>query len=238
MEYALTTNGAAVYRLRDHLAIYTDYLDTDLAAEFDGTDAGSWSCWPPSLPTARGYAVDRQMSLLPRLPLARARQGLSPHQPQPAEGPGVLDPAAGQGGKFSLNFVHGPDGQWVDYDKLKVVLADHPDLSVVSGGTDNLEITSPTATKGDGAAGPGGLSGDPQGADHGLRRLGERPGDAEGRWLSVAMANCEDCIRPYVDAVTGSNEEDGVAQAITSTFSLKRPGDALHQQCIPYLCRF
>lgn len=213
VEYALTSNGAAVYRLRDNLAIYTDYLDTDLAAELMERML-DLELLATFFADGQGYAVDWQMSLLPRLPLSEPVKDYLRTSRILLKDPVSLIRQRGKVEKFSLNFVHGPDGQWVDYDKLKVVLDRHPDLSVVSGGTDNLEITSPTATKGTALLALADFLGIPR---EQTMACGDSENDLEmlkAAGFSVAMANCEDCIRPYVDAVTGSNEEDGVAQAI------------------------
>lgn len=213
VEYALTTNGAAVYRLRDHQPIYTNYLDTDLAAELMERML-PLELMATFFAQGQGYAVRRQMSLLDRLPLEEPIKDYLRSSRKLLEDPVAFIRQHGKVEKFSLNFVHGPDGQWVDYDGLKAILADHPDLSVVSGGTDNLEITSPTASKGTALLALADFLGIPRDQ---TMACGDSENDLEmlkAAGFSVAMANCEDCIRPYVDAVTGTNEEDGVAQAI------------------------
>ena len=68
VEYALTSNGAAVYRLKDNQAIYTNYLDTDLAAELMERML-PLELMATFFADGQGYAVQQQMSLLPRLPL-------------------------------------------------------------------------------------------------------------------------------------------------------------------------
>lgn len=213
VEYALTSNGAAVYRLRDNRAIYTNYLDTDLAAELmEGMLP--LELMATFFADGQGYAVARQMSLLPRLPLDEPVKAYLRASRKLLEDPVAFIRQQGKVEKFSLNFVHGPDGGWVDYDKLKVMLDRHPELSVVSGGTDNLEITAPTASKGTALLALADFLGIPH---EQTMACGDSENDLEmlkAAGFSVAMANCEDCIRPYVDAVTGTNEEDGVAQAI------------------------
>lgn len=213
VEYALTTNGAAVYRLRDHQPIYTNYLDTDLAGELMERML-KLELMATFFADGQGYAVEQQMALLDRLPLDEPVKAYLRTSRKLLEDPVAFIRQHGKVEKFSLNFVHGPDGQWVDYDGLKAILADHPDLSVVSGGTDNLEITSPTASKGTALLALADFLGIPRDQ---TMACGDSENDLEmlkAAGFSVAMANCEDCIRPYVDAVTGTNEEDGVAQAI------------------------
>ena len=213
VEYALTSNGAAVYRLKDNQAIYTNYLDTDLAAELMERML-PLELMATFFADGQGYAVQQQMSLLPRLPLDEPIKAYLRSSRKLLEDPVAFIRQHGKIEKFSLNFVHGPDGKWIDYDGLKNILDDHPDLSVVSGGTDNLEITSPTASKGTALLALADYLGIPRDQ---TMACGDSENDLEmlkAAGFSVAMANCEDCIRPYVDAVTGTNEEDGVAQAI------------------------
>lgn len=213
VEYALTSNGAAVYRLKDNQAIYTNYLDTDLAAELMERML-PLELMATFFADGQGYAVQQQMSLLPRLPLDEPIKAYLRSSRRLLEDPVAFIRQHGKIEKFSLNFVHGPDGKWIDYDGLKNILDDHPDLSVVSGGTDNLEITSPTASKGTALLALADYLGIPRDQ---TMACGDSENDLEmlkAAGFSVAMANCEDCIRPYVDAVTGTNEEDGVAQAI------------------------
>ena len=116
--------------------------------------------------------------------------------------------------KFSLNFIHTPGGTWVDYPQVQALLEEHPGLSVVSGGTDNLEITAPTASKGTALL----ALADHLGIPHEqTMACGDSENDLEmlkAAGFAVAMANSEACILPYADAVTASNEEDGVAKAI------------------------
>lgn len=213
VEYALTSNGAAVYRLKDNQAIYTNYLDTDLAAELMERML-PLELMATFFADGQGYAVQQQMSLLPRLPLDEPIKAYLRSSRKLLEDPVAFIRQHGKIEKFSLNFVHGPDGKWIDYQGLKNILDDHPDLSVVSGGTDNLEITSPTASKGTALLALADYLGIPRDQ---TMACGDSENDLEmlkAAGFSVAMANCEDCIRPYVDAVTGTNEEDGVAQAI------------------------
>lgn len=213
VNYALTSNGAAVYDLREQRPIYTNYLDTELAAELMERML-PLELMATFFAAGQGYAVRRQMSLLDRLPLEEPIKDYLRASRKLLEDPVAFIRQHGKVEKFSLNFLHGPDDQWVDYEGLKAILADYPDLSVVSGGTDNLEITSPTASKGTALLALADHLGIPH---HQTMACGDSENDLEmlkAAGFSVAMANCEDCIRPYVDAVTGTNEEDGVAQAI------------------------
>ncbi len=213
VEYALTSNGAALYRLRDRQPIYTDYLDTGLAAELMER-LSSLELMATFFAAGRGYAVQRQLALLPRLSVSQAVKDYLATSRQPLEDPVDFIRQNGRVEKFSLNFIHTPGGTWVDYPQVQALLEEHPGLSVVSGGTDNLEITAPTASKGTALL----ALADHLGIPHEqTMACGDSENDLEmlkAAGFAVAMANSEACILPYADAVTASNEEDGVAKAI------------------------
>lgn len=213
VEYALTSNGAAVYRLSDGAAIHTDYLDTALAAELMER-LGKLEIMATFFAAGRGYASDRQLALLPRLSVSEPVRDYLRASRTVLEDPVSFIREHGQVEKFTLNFLHDSGGGWVDLAGVRAVLDDHPGLSIVSGGTDNLEITAPTASKGAALLALADYLGIPHAqtmacgdSENDLAML-----DAAG--FSVAMANSEECILSHVDAVTTSNEEDGVAKAI------------------------
>lgn len=219
VEYALTSNGAAVYRLRDNQPIYTNYLDTDLAAELM---AGmlELELMATFFADSQGYAVKQQMALLDRLPLDEPVKAYLRSSRKLLEDPVTFIRQQGKVEKFSLNFLHGPDGKWVDYDKLKVMLDRHPELSVVSGGTDNLEITSPTATKGTALLALAGLPGIPR---EQTMACGDSENDLEmlkAAGFSVAMANARTVSGPMRTPSPAPTRRTVWPRPFTSTFSL------------------
>ena len=115
--------------------------------------------------------------------------------------------------KFTLNYLPAPGGGRVDGEKVHALLEEFG-LKSVSGGTNNDEITAPGADKGAGLLAL---------ADHlGIPReqtmaCGDSENDLamlDAAGFAVAMANSEACVFPHADAVTASNEEDGVAKAV------------------------
>lgn len=213
VNYALTSNGAVVYRLSDGTRIHTDYLDTQLAADlmrqFMQLDLMS-----TFFADGKGYAIASQLELLPRLTISEPVRAYLRSSRIVLDDPVGYILTHGHVEKFTLNFVHDADGHWVDEAPLRAILAQHPELSVVSGGTDNLEITAPTASKGRAMLAL---------AEHlGIKQeqtmaCGDSENDVEmlrSAGLSVAMANSEDCVFKAAKVVTTSNEEHGVAKAI------------------------
>ncbi len=213
VEYALTANGAAVYRLTDRTPILTRYLDTGLAVELVGR-LSRLELMAAFFIAGQSYAVPEQLALLPRLSACRAVRDYLRSSRRPLADPEGFIRANGRVEKISLDFIRTPEGERVDLPAVEAILAPRPELNVVSGGGGNLEITAPEATKGNALLALAELLGIPR---EQTMACGDSENDLEmlkAAGFSVAMANCEDCVRPYVDAVTASNEEDGVARAI------------------------
>jgi len=116
--------------------------------------------------------------------------------------------------KATINFERESDGTFVDREETKELLLSYPQIQVVSGGYNNLEFTGAGVTKG-----------------AGLRFLCEYLnipvehtmvcGDSENdkdimetSGFAVAMGNADPEIKELADYVTTSNEEDGVGAAI------------------------
>ncbi len=213
VNYALTSNGAAVYRLSDGAPIYTDYLDTQLAAELMHRllDLNLMATFFAS---GKGYATANQLDLLPKLSISEPVREYLRNSRTVLEDPVDFIRTHGHVEKFTLNFLHDEEGHWVDEAPLRAILADYPDLTIVSGGTDNLEITAPTASKGHALLALAEQLGIPQ---EQTMACGDSENDVEmlrAAGLSVAMANSEDCVFRVAKVTTTSNEENGVAKAI------------------------
>lgn len=122
--------------------------------------------------------------------------------------------------KLTLNFIPDEDGTLTERDNIISLLEHYPDLHYVSGGFNNIEITKKGMSKA-----------------KGLRFLCQylnipieqsmACGDSENDYdivmtsgIGVAMANSEQLLLDHADFVTRSNEEDGVAYAIEELVNL------------------
>lgn len=213
VNYALTSNGAVVYRLSDGVQIHADYLDTQLAADLM-RQFMQLNLMPTFFSSGKGYATASQLDLLPRLAISEPLRVYLRNSRIVLDDPVDFILTHGHVEKFTLNFIHDADDRWVDEAPIRDILAQHPELSVVSGGVDNLEITAPTASKGHALLALAEHLGIPQ---EQTMACGDSENDLEmlrAAGLSVAMANSEDCVLKVANVVTASNEEDGVAKAI------------------------
>ncbi len=116
--------------------------------------------------------------------------------------------------KVTLNFQKKADGTYLNRDEAATILYSCPEINVVNGGFANLEMTARGIDKG-----------------LGLKLLAKKLdidmtetmaiGDSENdlamikvAGVGVAMENAEEIIKQAADYVTRSNEDNGVAYAI------------------------
>lgn len=116
--------------------------------------------------------------------------------------------------KITLNFQQLEDGTYLNRAEVADMLYSCPDISVVNGGFFNLEMTAKGVNKGKGLqmlAEKLGISMDETMA------IGDSENDLDMlkmAGLGLAMENAADNIKAAADAVTLSNENNGVAYAI------------------------
>ena len=212
VNYALTSNGATVYRLSDRALIYQRCLDTALAAQLMRR-LEQLDIVATFFAAGQGYASRRQLAFLSRLDVTEPVRDYLRTSRTPLDDPAAFILSHGQVEKFTLNYLPAPKGGALHRDEVLALLEEFH-LKSVSGGTNNDEITADGADKGAGLLALADRLGIPHAqtmacgdSENDLAML-----DAAG--FAVAMANSEDCVFPHADAVTASNEEDGVAKAI------------------------
>ena len=135
VNYALTSNGAAVYRLSDRARIYERCLDTRLAAELMRR-LEQLDIVATFFANGQGYASQRQLAFLPRLDVTEpVRDYLRTTRTSLAD-PAALILEHGRVEKFTLNYLPAPGGGRVDGEKVRALLEEFG-LKSVSGGTNN-----------------------------------------------------------------------------------------------------
>lgn len=214
IEYALTTNGAAVYRIKDKHCIYENtmpikviepILDFVLAREIhmdlyiDGKGVTSRKCREKVHTLAVPDSLKEYM-LATRTPVEDLRT--------------YVKDCGKNIQKINLNFYPQSDGTLHYRDETLAFLKSLSAIEVVCGGFNNYEVSKAGVTK-----------------STGLKALAEylgttleqtmAMGDSENDYsminavgLGVAMGNASDDIKTIADYITASNEEDGVGVAI------------------------
>lgn len=214
IKYAITGNGSAIYKIPEKECIYTDCLDWKLGAELYRTFVEQ-DIHTDIFIEGNGYSAYKTFEQIDRLGKSERLSAYFKKSRKPVENPEALILEKQQGlEKINLNFYPEPDGTYKSYDWAMEYLKTVPGLHTVTGGGHNMEISTNTATKG-----------------NALRMFSERMGiDAEetmafgdsqndismirAAGIGVAMGNATEDVKEAADYVTGTNEENGVAEAL------------------------
>lgn len=214
IEYAITTNGAAIYRIDGKECLYDNSMEFDvygpiveyiLAREvhidlyIDGEGFTPIRCRenigrldvPESL---RAYMIAT------RTPVADLFQ--------------YVKDCGKKVQKINLNFYPQPDGSRLYREEVLHFLKSNPNIEVVCGGFNNFEVSKAGATKSDGLEHLSAILSVPM---EQTMAMGDSENDysmINAAGIGVAMANASDDIKAIADYITTSNEEDGVGQAI------------------------
>ncbi|MDD3368735.1 MAG: Cof-type HAD-IIB family hydrolase [Lachnospiraceae bacterium] len=219
--YAVTCNGSAVYNIKTREPIYEDLMEweemKDLFHELWSLDV-----IVDAFVGTHIYRDRKNIEPTRQLPVSQAvRDFLLASREDVDHLDRMMEEKRMAVNKFSLNFKSNPDGTLKDRDKVMEIASRYPEFVAVSGGSNNVEFTRASATKGTA-----------------LIKLGEylhikkeeimACGDSGNDMdmlskvgFPVAMANAEPQILEICDYVTLSNEEDGVA-AVLEKFVLEK----------------
>lgn len=212
IQYAITTNGAGIYKVPEKKCLFENCMSADLTAGiveellkleihmdlFIHGDAYTPVQCRETFMKIQGLPDSLKeyiLSTRERIPdiLTFLRQ-----QQQPVQ-------------KLTLNFMEDEDGSYVDRDKTLQILNRYPDISYLSGGYGNLEFTKAGISK------ARGLSLLCEYLDIPIEAAiacGDSENDLDimkAAGLGVAMANAPEEIRRQADDITLSNDQHGVA---------------------------
>lgn len=215
IEYAITANGAGIYRIEDRACLREDCLSPKDAAglckslgryrlhldAFIGGDAFTEDATfdivrnSPVLPESAKQYILTSRNCVPDLPAYILKNNLSMQ-------------------KAALTFEREADGTFLDRDAARAYLESCPEVSVVCGGYFNLEFTRAGVTKGTGLSFLCDCLGIPIEAS---AACGDSENDLsilKTAGFSVAMENADDEVKAVCDCVTSSCDDDGVGKII------------------------
>lgn len=214
IRYAITANGAAIYRLPEKECIFSNCMEPAVVcpilrriqhknihydAFIGGNGYGQHSFFPVidqlSMPDSIKAYIKTSRTMTDNLADFIEEKQLEVQ-------------------KITINFIPQPDGSFIDRDAVFSILSEYPQITYLSGGYHNLEFTKAGTTKGMGLrflADHFGISitqtmacGDSQNDLDILKTAG----------VGVAMENAVSEVKNAADFVTYSNENGGVAHAI------------------------
>lgn len=214
MEYAITVNGAEIYRLADRKCMYLEGMENARAREIIAA-LKQFDIRIDFLMDGCGYGEVSANDRIEELGLPDIMKDYIRETRILVDD---MDTFIGEKGveipKITLNFYMTEDGIYKDYDEVLHLLQGMDDISFLSGGYHNLEITKKGVTKGKSLQ----ILTEMLGIDmKETMACGDSENDIDimkAAAVGVAMANASEETKAAADYITLSNEEDGVAHAI------------------------
>ena len=215
IDYAITTNGASIYRISTNECIYENCMELTLVEPLltfllekrihidlyiDGKGFTPRYCRenldklsvPPSL---KEYILATRTPVDDLLSYVKER------------GQNVQ--------KITLNFYPQPNGTFLHRDEIYQTLSKNKQLECVCGGFNNLEFSKAGVTKGTALTHLANLLSVPM---EQTMAIGDTQNDIsilKTAQIGVAMGNASDEVKALADYITTSHNEDGVGNAIS-----------------------
>lgn len=214
IDYALTTNGAALYRIPSGECIYEDCMDFSVVGPI------LEHLIPMDIQTdvyinGEGFTSPHSRENLYRLPFTDAMKEYILTTRTTVEDLYSYVGSCGRNvQKVTLNFYPQPDGTKLHREEVRIALENNPAVETVCGGFSNLEFSKVGVNKGSGLRHLAELLGITAEETMAIGDSGNDLAILEAAGIGVAMANASNDIRAIADYITDSNDEDGVATAI------------------------
>lgn len=214
VHYAITANGAAVYRMPEKECIYSNLIDHEIVCPII-RELQKLDIHMNAFVGGFRYGETSELSMIEKLTMPPAtREFIRSTTIAVEDLAAYLEEHKLGVEKMTLNFYPLEDGTFKDRERVMQQLDANPQVTYLSGGFANLEITKTGTTKGTGLrvlADTLGISIDETMA------VGDTGNDLDiikTAGIGVAMGNAIEEVKKAADFVTASNEEDGVAYAI------------------------
>lgn len=214
MEYAITVNGAEIYRLADRKCMYEEGMDKLRACEIID-ELKKFDIRIDVLVEGSGYGEKAAHSRIDEIGMPEVMRNYIRETRKLVDNlQDFIREKATTVPKITLNFYLTEEGEYKDYEKVVKLLEGMEDISFLSGGYHNLEITKKGVNKGKSLR----ILAEMLGVDmKETMACGDSENDIDilkAAGIGVAMANASEVTKEAADYVTLSNEEDGVAHAI------------------------
>ena len=214
IRYAITVNGAAVYRAPEKECIFSDVMPWEqvmpVLSFLQGKDVYS-----DVFVDGDGYGTTDLLPVLDRLPFPEVvkqyKRDTRIFVPDLAKHLREMNHPVQ---KITLDFCENERGERIFRSETEAFLDTLGCFRVVCGGEMDLEITSPTASK---SAALSALAGDLGISMEEVMAIGDAQNDLDmimAAGVGVAMENAEQSVKDAADVVTRSNVEHGVAEMI------------------------
>lgn len=214
IHYAITANGAAIYRVPEMECLYSNVMSADLACpiirELQKKDMHYDAFIEGERYTEKShqYVIDK-LDILPA-----TRELIRSTAFAVDDLASYIEERHLDVQKMTLNFYPLADGTLADHDSVTRLLSSNPQVTYLCGGHHNLEFTKAGVTKGSALKVLADMLKIPL---ESTMAIGDTENDLDiirTAGIGVAMGNAIDAVKDAADYVTCSNEESGVAAAI------------------------
>lgn len=216
IQYAITTNGAAIYRKEQEkrICLKETCMEWPLVAEILQKLSEKRIHYDIFI-HGDAYSEKRFLNGIDLLEMpASLRRYIRDTRCRVDSLPAFLREKQENVQKITLNFYPAGDGTYVDRDWAVELLSGYPEISFLTGGYHNLEFTKAGVKKGPGLRFLTDSLGIPV---EEAMAVGDTENDLdiiETAGLGVAMGNAQESVKQMADYITHTNEESGVAWAI------------------------
>lgn len=214
IEYAITTNGASIYRIENKECLFENAMTFDVYGpilEYILSKEIHIDLYIDGV----GFTPVRCRENIGRIDVPESLRKYMIATRTPVEDLyGYVKDRGEKVQKINLNFYPQPDGSLLYREEVLHFLKSNPDITVVGGGFNNFEIQNAGATKSEGLRELSKLLNVPM---EQTMAIGDSENDysmINAAGIGVAMANASEDILAIADYITTSNIEDGVGEAI------------------------
>jgi len=214
IEYAITTNGASIYRIENKECLFENAMTFDVYGailEYILSKEIHIDLYIDGV----GFTPVRCRENIGRIDVPESLRKYMIATRTPVEDLyGYVKDRGEKVQKINLNFYPQPDGSLLYREEVLHFLKSNPDITVVGGGFNNFEIQNAGATKSEGLRELSKLLNVPM---EQTMAIGDSENDysmINAAGIGVAMANASEDILAIADYITTSNKEDGVGEAI------------------------
>lgn len=214
IDYAITANGAAIYRISDRVCLYENGFPPKLAAELL-RKLFTWRLHLDAFIDGKAYTQTSSPDILMHSALPDSvRHYVLTTRERVADLASFILENNYTLQKTTMHFEMKSDDCFVDRDEVNAFLTECPHVQVVCGGYHNLEFTKAGVTK---AAGLQFLCDYLNIPVESVMACGDSENDIDilqAAGFAVAMENADADVKAVCDYVTSSCEEDGVGRAV------------------------
>lgn len=221
VHYAITVNGAAIYRLPDGKCLYEDCMDAEFILPFIRTIQKK-DVMLTIFIKGKAYSEYSTQHVLTQMDIPEAlRTTIRNNHILVSDLAEYLETTGLAVQKGVTNFYPCPNGVLKDRDEVAELFSKEPQMTAVCGGFHNLEFTKAGNSKG---AAFRRLAGMLKISMEETAACGDSENDLDiiqAAGTGIAMANASEDVKDAADFITLSNNECGVAYALQHLLKLK-----------------